>query len=49
MDAALAAKAVASRGVCVPRDMSAPGAAKVLRAVLVIVADRLEASPAGNF
>ena len=39
VDAALAAKTVASR-LCVPRDMSAP-AAKVLRAVLMIVADRL--------
>jgi len=39
LDAALAAKTVASR-LCVPRDMSAP-AAKILRAVLTIVAERL--------
>jgi len=38
-DAALAAKTVASR-LSVPRDMSAP-AAKILRAVLMITADRL--------
>lgn len=38
-DAALAAKTVASR-LCVPRDMSAP-AAKILRAVLMIVSSRL--------
>lgn len=38
-DAALAAKTVASR-LCVPRDMSAP-AAKILRAVLIIVSSRL--------
>ena len=38
-DAALAARTVASR-LCVPRDMSAP-AAKILRAVLMIVSDRL--------
>ena len=39
-DGALAARTVASR-LCVPRDMSAP-AAKTLRAVLSITADRLE-------
>ncbi len=41
-DAALAAKTVASR-LCVPRDMSAP-AAKILRAVLMIVSSRLSDS-----
>ena len=40
LDAALAAKTVASR-ICVPRDMSAP-AAKILRAVLSIISQRLE-------
>lgn len=40
LDAAKAAKTVAMR-LCVPRDMSAP-AAKILRAVLMIVAERLE-------
>lgn len=40
LDAALAAKTVASR-LCVPRDMSAP-AAKILRAVLSIISQRLE-------
>jgi glutathione S-transferase len=39
-EGALAARTVAAR-LCVPRDMSAP-AAKVLRGVLSIVADRLE-------
>lgn len=39
-DAAIAARTVASR-LCVPRDMSAP-AASILRAVLAIVANRLE-------
>ena len=38
-DAVMAAKTVASR-LCVPRDMSAP-AANILRAVLMIVSDRL--------
>ena len=40
LDAAKAAKTVATR-LCTPRDMSAP-AAKILRAVLMIVAERLE-------
>eukprot|EP00979_Chaetoceros_neogracilis_P011832 scaffold2998_cov147-Chaetoceros_neogracile.AAC.1 len=40
LDASNVAKAVASR-LCAPRDMSAP-AAKILRAVLMIVAERLE-------
>ena len=40
-DAAVAARTVAAR-LCVPRDMGAP-AAKVLRVILAIVADRLEA------
>ena len=39
-DAARAARTVAAR-LCVPRDMGAP-AASVLRAVLAIVADRLD-------
>ena len=39
-DAATAARTIASR-LCVPRDMSAP-AASMLRAVLAIIADRLE-------
>ena len=38
-DAALSATAIASR-LCAPRDMSAP-AAKILRAVLMIVSKRL--------
>jgi glutathione S-transferase len=40
LDAANAAKTVATR-LCAPRDMSAP-AAKILRAVLMIVAEKLE-------
>ena len=40
LDASQAARAVATR-LCVPRDMGAPSA-KILRAVLSIVADRLE-------
>ena len=39
-DAAIAARTIASR-LCTPRDMSAP-AAKILRGVLMIVAERLE-------
>lgn len=39
-DAALAARTIASR-LCAPRDMSAP-AAKILRAILFIIADKLE-------
>ena len=45
-DAAAACRIVASR-LCVPRDMSKP-AASVLRAVLTIVAEKLESSSAGE-